>query len=66
LGKFKIFNPPTVNATAKDRGINDKKSNSNKNEIFVDVFEKISILFNATGYVINSSIEGCILMKSFL
>lgn len=60
------MNPPTINAKEKDRGINDKKANSNKNEIFVDVFEKISILFNATGYVINSSIEGCILMKSFL
>ena len=37
-----------------------------KNEIFVDIFEKISILFNSTGYVINSSIEGYIQMKSFL
>jgi len=32
----------------------------------VDVFEKISVLFNASGYVINSSIEGCIQMKSYL
>lgn len=32
----------------------------------MDVFEKISVLFNASGYVINSSIEGCIQMKSYL
>jgi len=37
-----------------------------KNEIFVDVYERISITFNSTGYVINSSIEGCIQMKSYL
>lgn len=28
--------------------------------------EKISVLFNTSGYVINQSIDGCIQMKSFL
>jgi AP-4 complex subunit mu-1 len=32
----------------------------------VDVFEKLNVLFNSSGYVINSSIEGCIMMKSYL
>jgi len=40
-----------------------KKGN---NEIFVDIFEKLSILFNSSGFVINSSIEGFIQMKSYL
>ena len=36
------------------------------NEIFVDIYEKINILFNSSGYIINSSIDGCIQMKSYL
>ncbi|KAL4438403.1 hypothetical protein ABPG74_009442 [Tetrahymena malaccensis] len=58
-----IFNQGTVSSIATNRPVN---SQSKKNEIFVDVFEKISVLFNASGYVINSSIEGCIQMKSYL
>ena len=37
-----------------------------KNEIFVDIIEKLTVLFNSNGYVVNSSIDGCIQMKSFL
>lgn len=32
----------------------------------MDIFEKLSILFNSNGYVINSSIDGVIQMKSYL
>jgi AP-4 complex subunit mu-1 len=39
---------------------------SNKNEIYVDIVERLTLLFNASGYVVNSSIDGSILMKSFL
>lgn len=38
----------------------------NKEEIFIDIIEKISGLFNFNGYTINSSIEGCLQMKAFL
>jgi hypothetical protein len=31
-----------------------------KNEIFVDVYEKLTVVFNSGGYIINSGIEGCI------
>lgn len=58
-----FLNPNTVSSSAVQRPVAGKKQ---KNEIFVDVFEKISVLFNASGYVINSSIEGCIQMKSYL
>jgi AP-4 complex subunit mu-1 len=44
---------------------NAKGSNS-KNEIYVDIIERLTVLFNANGYVINSAIDGSILMKSFL
>ena len=37
-----------------------------KNEIYVDIIERLTVLFNSTGYVVNSSIDGSILMKSFL
>lgn len=52
-----ILSQGTVASVATNRPVN---SQTKKNEIFVDVFEKISVLFNASGYVINSSIEGCI------
>ena len=63
IGKFSIFTPSTISSVAVQRSIKDEKSK--KNEIFVDVFEKISVLFNSSGYVINSSIEGCIQMKYY-
>ena len=37
-----------------------------KNEIFVDIVERLTVLFNNSGLVVNSSIDGSIMMKSFL
>ena len=37
-----------------------------KNEISVDILERLNVLFSNSGYVINSSIDGCIQMKSYL
>jgi len=37
-----------------------------KNEIFVDILERLTVLFNANGFVLNSTIDGCIQMKSYL
>ena len=42
------------------------KGGNSKNEIYVDIIEKITVLFNANGYIVNSSIDGSIQMKSFL
>jgi len=42
------------------------RSGSNKNEIYVDIIERLTILFNSSGFIVNSSIDGSILMKSFL
>ena len=53
----------SVPCTAVQRPVTTKKS---KNEIFVDVLEKLTVLFNSNGYIMNSSLEGCIQMKSFL
>jgi AP-4 complex subunit mu-1 len=37
-----------------------------KNEIFVDILERLNVLFSPNGYIVNSSIDGCIQMKSYL
>ena len=50
------------NENAK-RSIVDAK---NKNEIYVDIIEKVTCLFSRTGTIISSGIDGCIQMKSYL
>jgi AP-4 complex subunit mu-1 len=40
--------------------------NKPKNEVYVDVIERVSVLFNNTGFVINSEVEGCVTVKSYL
>jgi len=65
----KIFevNPKTTPSTSVDKPINYvEKSGKKKNEIFVDIYERISITFNSNGYVLNSNIDGTIQMKSYL
>jgi len=62
-----LWKPNTISSQATTAPITIKEgSKSKKNEIFVDVYEKIFVTFNSTGYLINSSIEGCIQMKSYL
>jgi len=47
-------------------GMGGSGGKSQKNEIYVDIIERLTVLFNASGYVVNSAIDGTILMKSFL
>jgi len=54
----------TTPSTATDQSI--VKREKGKNEIFVDIYERISITFNSNGYILNSSIDGTIQMKSYL
>ena len=61
-GSFLNFTFNTIGSSATQRSIADSKTN----EIFVDAIERISVVFNASGCVINSSIDGCIQMKSYL
>jgi AP-4 complex subunit mu-1 len=42
------------------------RNSKQKNEIYVDIVEKLTVLFNANGFIVNSSIDGAIQMKSFL
>jgi len=70
-----MVNPKTAAASAVHKPViaavnsNGKKNVSSanqKNEIFVDILERLNVLFSNNGYVLNSSIDGCIQMKSYL
>lgn len=77
----------TIAPTAPDKSIISADRKARKNEIFVDILERLTVLFNSNvsadegwllahlavltifitqGYLVNSSIEGSIQMKSFL
>lgn len=70
-----MVNPKTASANAVHKPVissvhaNGRKTalnNNQKNEIFVDILERLNILFSNNGYVLNSTIDGCIQMKSYL
>jgi AP-4 complex subunit mu-1 len=64
------WNPRTVPSNAVHRPVgviqNDASGKKKKNEIFVDILERITVLMSANGFVINSAIDGSIQMKSYL
>jgi AP-4 complex subunit mu-1 len=55
----------TTPSNSVDKSIISKQKNA-KNEIYVDIYERLNVTFNSNGYILNSSINGCIQMKSFL
>ncbi|KAI5407550.1 hypothetical protein KIW84_053704 [Lathyrus oleraceus] len=46
--------------------VTNKPGGRKRDEIFVDVIEKISVTFNSSGYILTSEIDGTIQMKSYL
>jgi len=62
------MNPKTTPSNAVDKPItfSRNKIQKQRNEIFVDIFERISVTFNSNGYALSSSIDGTIQMKSYL
>jgi len=56
----------TISSNAVQVPMSQNSDKKGKNQIFVDLFEKITILFNSKGNVVNSCIDGCIQMKSYL
>ena len=70
-----LVNPKTASANAVHKpvissvNVNGRKTEAaynQKNEIFVDILERLNVLFSNNGYVLNSTIDGCIQMKSYL
>jgi len=43
-----------------------ERQGKQKNEIFVDILERLNVLFSPSGTILNSTIDGCIQMKSYL
>jgi len=69
IGSIKFvpeLNPKTTPSTAVDKPISFQRDGKKKNEIFVDIYERISITFNSNGYILNQAIDGTIQMKSYL
>ncbi len=54
------------NNTNKPIAWDPKAKKASKNEIFVDLIERITVLFNSNGSILKSEIDGCIRMKSYL
>ena len=70
-----MVNPKTASANAvhkpvissvHENGQKTKLAAKQKNEIFVDILERLNVLFSNNGYVLNSTIDGSIQMKSYL
>ena len=55
-----------ANNTNKPIAWDPKAKKASKNEIFVDLIERITVLFNSNGSILKSEIDGCIRMKSYL
>eukprot|EP00013_Stygamoeba_regulata_P016713 CAMPEP_0177688878 /NCGR_PEP_ID=MMETSP0447-20121125/34879_1 /TAXON_ID=0 /ORGANISM="Stygamoeba regulata, Strain BSH-02190019" /LENGTH=447 /DNA_ID=CAMNT_0019199181 /DNA_START=124 /DNA_END=1467 /DNA_ORIENTATION=+ len=64
----RMLNRKTVSSRETDRPIalSVKKEKKRKNEIFVDLLERVTVLFGRTGEVLKSEVDGAIVMKSFL
>jgi len=62
------WNRKTVPSSAVHRpvGPTQNESKNKKNEIFVDILERITVLMSSNGTVINSAIDGSIQMMSYL
>ncbi len=59
-------NKSHITSLAVQEPLSQNTEQKKKNQIFVDLFEKITLLFNSKGNIINSAIDGCIQMKSYL
>ena len=58
-----MFNKNKKTSDNTKKSVIDPK---NPNEIYVDILEKLTVLFNSSGKLINSNVDGCIKMKSYL
>jgi AP-4 complex subunit mu-1 len=59
------FDSKTRKSTATSVSI-IQSGKERKNEIYIDVIERLNVVFNAAGSVVNSEVDGTIIMKSFL
>lgn len=62
--KFPDMNSKTTPSTSVNKPITDQ--GKTRNEIFVDIIERVSVTFNSNGRATVSDIDGAIQMKSYL
>ena len=63
---FSAFSNKTTASASADKPIALRDKQKAKNEIFVDIDERVNVSFNSTGQILNQSIDGVVQMKSFL
>eukprot|EP01104_Vermistella_antarctica_P018190 TRINITY_DN6656_c0_g1_i1.p1 TRINITY_DN6656_c0_g1~~TRINITY_DN6656_c0_g1_i1.p1 ORF type:complete len:440 (-),score=120.98 TRINITY_DN6656_c0_g1_i1:91-1410(-) len=65
---WNVVNRKTIpsNATNKPITLDSGKERSKRNEIFVDLIERPTVLFSSSGVILRSEIDGSIQMKSYL
>ena len=61
-----MFNRNTKSNESAKKSITITNDEKSKNEIYVDIIEKVTCLFSRNGTIISSGIDGCIKMKSYL
>jgi AP-4 complex subunit mu-1 len=66
--RMPTMNAKTVPSMAAHKPITyqRERNGKQKNEIFVDILERLNVLFSPNGYILNSTVDGCIQMKSYL
>eukprot|EP01029_Cantina_marsupialis_P012367 TRINITY_DN2728_c0_g1_i1.p1 TRINITY_DN2728_c0_g1~~TRINITY_DN2728_c0_g1_i1.p1 ORF type:complete len:432 (+),score=126.24 TRINITY_DN2728_c0_g1_i1:1135-2430(+) len=61
----KVGGSKTISSAAVHKPVAAQGSKG-KNQIFIDILEKLTILFSSNGRIVNSAIDGMIQMKSYL
>ena len=56
----------TMNPNAILKPMSQADDKKGKNEIYVDIYEKLTVVLNSSGGIINTAIDGRIQMKSYL
>ena len=55
-----------VPSSAPDKSILSDDKSLKKNEVYIDILERLTVTISATGHVVCSDIDGCIKVRSFL
>lgn len=66
LSDMKIAGSTSVSSTAANQSVVSRDTKNKKNEVFIDILERINVVFNSTGNIVTCEIDGSIIMKSFL
>lgn len=63
-----VLNKKTKSTTATMRpvAVSFSKDRAQKNELFVDLLERVTAIFSGSGALIKAEVDGCVVMKSYL